>query len=127
MYCSILPPLKTSAEQFRVTARPLLGRAALLALVTWVARHHDGGTPDAAMTWAQLPAPTRRRIAVRLSHLLRRPLARAPVAEDLGHDRFPSGNEGRDVLFGEGSGMPSRSPGHRLRQAVDAATARTPP
>src|SRR5437016_4125806 len=67
-------PLKTSEEQFRVTAQPRLGRAALRALVTWVARHHDGVRPTTAMTWAQLPAPTRRRIAVLLSHLLRRPL-----------------------------------------------------
>jgi hypothetical protein len=42
---SILP-LKTSEEQLPVTAQPRLGRAALRALVTWVARHHDGSTPD---------------------------------------------------------------------------------
>src|SRR5689334_24803342 len=83
--------------------------------------------PTTAMTWAQLPAPTRRRIAVLLSHLLRRPLARAPVAEDHYHDRFPSGNEGHDVPVGEGSGASSRSPGYRLRPAVDAAATRTPP
>src|SRR4051812_32690490 len=86
-----------------------------------------GARPTTAMTWAQLPAPTRRRIAVLLSHLLRRPLARAPVAEDLGHDRFPPGNEGRDVPPREGSGAPSRSLAHRLRPKVAPATTQIPP
>jgi len=47
------------------------------------------------MTWTQLPAATRRRLAVLLGHLVRRPLLPQPVEEGCGHDQCTTVRRGR--------------------------------
>src|SRR3954468_3500386 len=83
--------------------------------------------PTPVMTWARLPAATRRRLAVLLGHLARHRLAPPPLLEDLGHDRGPSGEEGYDDPFGEGAGTPPGSLGASLCSAIDAASGRAAP
>src|SRR3954452_14905347 len=80
--------------------------------------------PTAVPSWARLPAPVRRRLAVVLGRLAARQLTPHPMREEVGDDRCPADAEGQDVALGEGAGRPPGPAGDRLCAAVDATPGR---
>src|SRR5215212_4536068 len=80
---------------------------------------------ERAVSWSDLPAGRRHRLAVLIGRMARRRLGTAPEAAETAHEPFPEA-EGGDTAE-QDPRRPPRAAGHRLRPAVDPPATRAPP